>query len=391
LKDTLKMIIPTNKAIVILYLVVFALIIPAQAADLSQFEATCLDIGFKKKTEAFGNCVIELVSREKQTQSSVQANKKNNIKQRNESDTDNYKKERIQKFKADVSTTNKFQPEISNSTKRQNKTNNDNTNNKLKTDYKDKKESPEHKYQISLLKAIHPDWEELAYSDDFAKWQKTLSPNEQNLMNNSWDGKKIAEYITQFKNWKENEKLSLQSARFNTKPLTLDQIRQKYPIYSGFSDSVLAEYLHEKYYGDMPFKDYAKAIGYENLETAPGRARNLGLAVDKNVVGVGDVLERTGKMDINMRFLQLLAYALPSTILMYVFGALLIYKIRLTIATKIVGFFVAWLVTVITAILMADKKTVLSAELEMFPAAAFGVIVALFVISVAGRRIPSAR
>jgi hypothetical protein len=96
-------------------------------------------------------------------------------------------------------------------------------------------------------------------------------------------------------------------------------------------------------------------------------------------------------MDINMWFLQLLAYALPSTILMYVFGALLIYKIRLTIATKIVGFFVAWLVTVITALLMADKKTVLSAQLEMFPAAAIGVIVALFVVSVAGRRTPSTR
>lgn len=390
------MIIPTNKVIVILYLVVFALIIPAQAADLSQFEATCLDIGFKKKTEAFGDCVIELVSREKQTQSSVQANKKNNVKQQNESNTDNYKKERIQKFKADVSTTNKFQPEISNSTKRQTKTNNNNTNNKLKTDYnKDKKESPEHEYQISLLKAIHPDWEELASSDDFAKWQKTLSPNEQNLMNNSWDGKKIAEYITQFKNWKENEKLSLQSARFNTKPLTLDQIREKHPEYQGVSDADMFDYLHEEYYKDIPRTEFAKSIGYEDPATTPGTARNIGLAFDKNVVGVGgvvgDVLERTGKMDINMWFLQLLAYALPSTILMYVFGALLIYKIRLTIATKIVGFFVAWLVTVITALLMADKKTVLSAQLEMFPAAAIGVIVALFVVSVAGRRTPSTR
>jgi len=33
------------------------------AADLKDFESTCADIGFKRKTEAFGNCVLELVDR----------------------------------------------------------------------------------------------------------------------------------------------------------------------------------------------------------------------------------------------------------------------------------------------------------------------------------------
>jgi hypothetical protein len=67
------MIIPTNKIIVILYLVVFALTIPAQAANLSKFEATCLDIGFKKKTEALSDCILELMLRAKRANSELQA------------------------------------------------------------------------------------------------------------------------------------------------------------------------------------------------------------------------------------------------------------------------------------------------------------------------------
>lgn len=92
-----------------------------------------------------------------------------------------------------------------------------------------------------------------------------------------------------------------------------------------------------------------------------------------------------------MWFVQLLAYGLASTLVVYALGALLIYKLRLTIATKITGFFIAWLVTPLAAILMADEQTVLSAQQEIFPAAAIGVIIALFVISVAGRRTSSTR
>lgn len=35
----------------------------ALAIDTSSAEETCVDIGFKKKTEAFGNCVLELINR----------------------------------------------------------------------------------------------------------------------------------------------------------------------------------------------------------------------------------------------------------------------------------------------------------------------------------------
>ncbi len=38
---------------------------PAMAIDFSKFEATCEEIGFKQKTEAFGDCVLELAGRAK--------------------------------------------------------------------------------------------------------------------------------------------------------------------------------------------------------------------------------------------------------------------------------------------------------------------------------------
>jgi len=39
----------------------------AMALDLSNYENTCAEIGFKKKTPAFGECVLELHSREGKT------------------------------------------------------------------------------------------------------------------------------------------------------------------------------------------------------------------------------------------------------------------------------------------------------------------------------------
>ncbi len=38
--------------------------------DLSNFESTCKEIGFKPKTEAFGECVLELIEREQSKTSS---------------------------------------------------------------------------------------------------------------------------------------------------------------------------------------------------------------------------------------------------------------------------------------------------------------------------------
>lgn len=51
----------TIKIIIVLALSTFAKV--SMAIDTSSAEKTCVEIGFKKKTEAFGNCVLELINR----------------------------------------------------------------------------------------------------------------------------------------------------------------------------------------------------------------------------------------------------------------------------------------------------------------------------------------
>lgn len=51
--------------------------------------------------------------------------------------------------------------------------------------------------------------------------------------------------------------------------LTLQQVREKNPRYANLNDDDLVSYLHEKYYSDLPFKDFANAVGYED-PNAPG-------------------------------------------------------------------------------------------------------------------------
>lgn len=90
-----------------------------------------------------------------------------------------------------------------------------------------------------------------------------------------------------------------------------------------------------------------------------------------------------------MWMVSLLAYALPSTMLMYAVGALAVYKLRLTKTTKIAGFFIAWLITAIVALLIADEATILSAEQKIFPAAAIGAIIAFSGIALYVSAVPA--
>jgi hypothetical protein len=46
--------------------------------------------------------------------------------------------------------------------------------------------------------------------------------------------------------------------------LTLQQIRENNPRYNRLDDDQLANYLHKRYYSDLPFKDFSAAIGYED-------------------------------------------------------------------------------------------------------------------------------
>lgn len=81
-------------------------------------------------------------------------------------------------------------------------------------------------------------------------------------------------------------------------------------------------------------------------------------------------------------FGDLFASALPSTIVWYALGALVTYKLRVTKSIKIAGFFLAWLITSILALMMAKESSASSASLEMPTAGFIGAIVALFLISI---------
>jgi hypothetical protein len=80
-------------------------------------------------------------------------------------------------------------------------------------------------------------------------------------------------------------------------------------------------------------------------------------------------------------FGSLFASALPSTLIWYVLGILVIYKLSLTRAMKIAGFLIAWLATAVTALLMAEETSAISASYEMLPAGFIGVIFGLLLIS----------
>lgn len=51
-------------------------------------------------------------------------------------------------------------------------------------------------------------------------------------------------------------------------PVTLDSIRQQYPQYKNVDDDTLARGLHEKFYSQMPFNDFAAKVGYKTDTTA---------------------------------------------------------------------------------------------------------------------------
>lgn len=82
----------------------------------------------------------------------------------------------------------------------------------------------------------------------------------------------------------------------------------------------------------------------------------------------------------------LLAEALPATLLIYFMGSLFLGKLKLTGVAIAVGFFAAWLITAVVALLIADQPTVNSASQVIVPAALVGSIIALISIATAGKR-----
>lgn len=63
---------------------------------------------------------------------------------------------------------------------------------------------------------------------------------------------------------------------------TMEEVRQKYPQYNDMSDEALAKALHQKFYSDMPFDDFANRIGYSQpsvLRQVDDRVRALARGV----------------------------------------------------------------------------------------------------------------
>jgi hypothetical protein len=56
-------------------------------------------------------------------------------------------------------------------------------------------------FEIKLLTLQHPDWRKVRASEEFTAWEKTLTPEDNELLNNSWDGLKLIEAFNQFKSY----------------------------------------------------------------------------------------------------------------------------------------------------------------------------------------------
>jgi hypothetical protein len=50
---------------------------------------------------------------------------------------------------------------------------------------------------------------------------------------------------------------------------TMEEVRKQYPQYNDMSDEALAKALHQKFYSDMPFEDFAARVGVANQPDAP--------------------------------------------------------------------------------------------------------------------------
>jgi hypothetical protein len=58
------------------------------------------------------------------------------------------------------------------------------------------------KFEEKLLTMAHPDWETVKDSEDFAAWQKTLSPEGQKILFDTNDGMTLVKAFNSFKDWK---------------------------------------------------------------------------------------------------------------------------------------------------------------------------------------------
>lgn len=80
------------------------------------------------------------------------------------------------------------------------------------------------------------------------------------------------------------------------------------------------------------------------------------------------------------------AAALPGTLLFFFMGVIILKKLKLTAITVVVGFFIAWLISAVAAMIIADQATANSAIQSIVPASLIGSIIGLIGIGIAGKR-----
>jgi hypothetical protein len=68
-------------------------------------------------------------------------------------------------------------------------------------------------YEMKLVSISHPDWKEIANSDDFKLWRATLSADMQKQLAATWDSVLLTNTFTTFKTWKANGKKAADSAK----------------------------------------------------------------------------------------------------------------------------------------------------------------------------------
>lgn len=68
------------------------------------------------------------------------------------------------------------------------------------------KQELEQKYEMKLLGLQHPDWKDVASSNDFQVWKGTQPQEVQLELDNSWDAAFLSNALTQFKGWRDQSK-----------------------------------------------------------------------------------------------------------------------------------------------------------------------------------------
>lgn len=72
----------------------------------------------------------------------------------------------------------------------------------MERSFNEQLEKVEKKNEQKLLSVMHPDWRKIPASQEFAQWKGTLSPDELQVVDDSWDAISVGESLSRFKAWK---------------------------------------------------------------------------------------------------------------------------------------------------------------------------------------------